>query len=79
MTAEEIQRNQEAAAWRALDILTQWQRENPWSFYKTEYVGKGKFKLTIQNNITEVAFYGETIQDAYAQAASTISLNSGIL
>lgn len=82
MTVEEIQehakRGQEEAAWRTLDILTQWLREHPrCSCVTTVYCGK--FKLTMLTETKKIVFQGESIQDVYAQAAQTISFNGGTL
>jgi hypothetical protein len=90
MTVEEIQKKslleQQLAAWRTLDIFTRWMLEHPGCSYDTRYlslrIDGPKFELVIHT--PEYApfdffFYGETIQDVYAQAAQTIDFNGGEL
>lgn len=59
------------AACRILDIFTEWLRENPSSKLVAGYSG-GRFEIAIDNRHV---FLGESLQDAYGQAATTIGLD----
>lgn len=68
------------AALRILDIFTRWLREHPECTYSTTIGASGKVELTFKTRDEVRAFFrGESVQDAYAQAAQTIDFNGGTL
>lgn len=67
------------AAVRIFDTLTQWLKADPHGSYFTRMNGSGRVELVLNEIGRGVTaeraahtFYGETIQDAYAQAAQAI-------
>ncbi len=76
---EQIQIAQDKAASRILTILTNWMRANPGCSFDSRISASGKFQIVLKTNPGVQLFFGESIQDAYAQAAQTINFNSGEL
>jgi hypothetical protein len=75
-TAEErIQTSLDAAATRTLSILTKWMRENLACSYDTRKSASGKFQIIMTTSRGVQLFFGDDLQDAYAQAAQTVSFN----
>ena len=75
-----IRDGQLKAAARIFDIFTRWMLEHPEYSYSTDVGASGKFELTFKKSGTTQAFFqGESIQDAYAQAAQVIDFNGGLL
>lgn len=68
-----------AAAGRILDIFTRWLREHPGCSYTTRISASGKFQVVVKTPIETTLHFGESVQDAYAQAAQTISFNGETL
>jgi hypothetical protein len=71
---DRVQAEQNAAAGRILDIFTRWMRENPDRSYVTRISPSGKFQIVVKDSNGTELFFGQTIQDACAQAAQTICL-----
>ncbi len=66
------------AAMRIFEIFTGWFDGRPERHYITGVDRSGKFEIIVREaGATTAYFRGETIQDAYAQAAQTISFNGG--
>lgn len=76
---EEIRLSQLEAAQRILDLLTTWMLANPGCSFDTRRSPTGKFQIVVKTPTTTELFFGESIQDAYAQAAQTIMFNGGSL
>ncbi len=68
----------EAAA-RTFAIFTRWLREHPECSYQTKISASGKFQIVVKTPKATQLFFGETVQDACAQAAQTIEFNGGDL
>ena len=67
------------AAARIFDIFTKWLTEDPKRAYVTRTNGS-KFEVaTVTPEGLRELFRGESVQDAYGQAAQTIELNGGEL
>lgn len=78
----EIARVRGDAAARILDIFTLWMSKHPECSFVTEKGLSGKFSIIVRapgEPHTRAFFQGDCIQDAYAQAAQTISFNGGLL
>lgn len=76
---EQIQISQSKAAARILEILTTWMRANPGCSFDTRKSESGKFQIVVKTPKSTELFFGESVQDAYAQAAQTINFNGGTL
>ena len=78
---EQIQIAQDKAASRILEILTNWMRKNPRCSFDTRKSESGKFQIVVKTPESPVSqlFFGESVQDAFAQAAQTINFNGGEL
>jgi hypothetical protein len=76
---EQIQLDQEHAAARILEIFTTWMCKNPGCAFDTRKSESGKFQIILKTNPGVQLFFGESVQDAYAQAAQTINFNGGEL
>lgn len=77
---ERVRRARANGAERILDILTVWMRERPERHFVTAMDQSGKFEIIMRaSGQTQALFQGESVQDAYAQAALTVSLNGGAL
>lgn len=70
---------QAEAATRIFDILTRWMKTHPGCSYDTRMSATGKFQVVVKEPEGTTLFFGESIQDAYAQAAQAISFNEGAL
>jgi hypothetical protein len=68
----QLKLDHDAAAARILDIFTTWMLKNPGCSYHTRVSGSGKFQIVVNTLNSTRLFFGETVQDAYAQAAQTI-------
>jgi hypothetical protein len=80
VAAARIRDGQLEAASRIFDIFTRWMREHPEWSYATKICASGKVELTFKvHHETRAFFQGESIQDAYAQAAQVIDFNGGEL
>jgi len=76
-TKKEKRRLAEAeAAARIFDIFTKWMRANKHRTYTVRISHAGRFQVSVESApaLTEV-FFGESAQDAQAQAAQTIDFN----
>ena len=72
--AERIQRGEAEAAQRIFDVLSTWMNKHPECSLVTEKGISGKFGIVVRTpGATQAFFQGESIQDAYAQAAQAIS------
>lgn len=72
--AERIRRGEGEAAQRIFEILTAWMNKHPECSFVTEKGLSGKFGIVVRTpGATQAFFQGESIQDAYAQAAQAIS------
>jgi hypothetical protein len=67
------------AASRLLEILTTWMKANPGCSFDTRKSNSGKFQIVVKTPKSTELFFGESVQDAYAQAAQTIEFNGGEL
>ena len=67
------------AAMRILDILTRWMKANPGCSYTTKISETGTFQIVVNTSNGPKLFFGENLQDAYAQAAQTINFSRGKL
>jgi len=76
---EQIQIAQDKAASRILTILTNWMKANPGCSFDTRKSPSGKFQIVVKTPKSTELFFGESIQDAFAQAAQTINFNGGEL
>ena len=84
-----LQRAEGEAALRIFDILTVWLRKHPKMRCVTCFTPEGKFEFMALDTVDGVMpyprtqtfafFQGESVQDAYAQAAQTIEMNEGAL
>lgn len=74
---DQIQIAQDKAASRILEILTAWMRKNPGCSFDTRKSVSGKFQIVVKTLKSTELFFGESLQDAYAQAAQTIEFNGG--
>lgn len=75
-----VRDGQARAAVRTLDILSKWLRAHPKCGYGTEIGASGKIELTMKvAGETRGFFQGESVQDAYAQAAQVVDFNGGTL
>jgi hypothetical protein len=79
MTHERIRTDQANAAKRILSILTDWMRHNPECSCTTKIGASGRFQVILTTPENTESFFGQSIQDAYAQAAQTIDFNGGTL
>jgi len=71
---EEIKRNHGEAATRIFGIFTEWMLGHPERHFISGTDRSGKFEVIVRaGSETRAYFQGATIQDAYAQAAQTIS------
>jgi len=71
---EEIERTRGAAAARIFGILTEWMLGHPERHCISGVDRSGKFEVIVRTGgETRAYFQGVTVQDAYAQAAQTIS------
>jgi hypothetical protein len=81
-TAERIRIGQAKAASRVFAILTKWMHASPGRSYDTRVSDSGKFQIVVKTpdacQRTRL-FFGDDIQDAYAQAAQTICFDGGTL
>ena len=78
-----IQNEHDMAARRIFDVFTRWMQKQPWIYCDTCFNPlSGKFEITLTDAVNDEIrgfFQGESIQDAYAQAAQTIALSGGTL
>ncbi|HZL96718.1 MAG TPA: hypothetical protein VFB99_23890 [Vicinamibacterales bacterium] len=75
-----IQASQAEGAVRIFDILTRWLREQRNVACETSVDPDGKYQFVVRGGQKVLAFFrGESVQDAYAQAAQTIDFNGGSL
>lgn len=78
-TAEQAESEKGKAAQRIFDIFTAWMRRHPERSYETVFGSSGKFEIVMRGEDKALAFFqGESIQDAYAQAATALSFNEGL-
>jgi hypothetical protein len=76
-TAERIRIGRAEAATRIFNILTHWMLKNPECSFITKISATGKFQVVVKTPKETRLFFGETVQDAYAQAAQTLSFDEG--
>jgi len=77
---DEIERKRGEAASRILGIFSNWLTGHPERHFVTGVDRSGKFEIIVRTaGQTDGYFRGETVQDAYAQAAQTISFSDGEL
>lgn len=77
---EEIARADGEAAMRVLDIFTGWLTGHPERHFVTGVDRSGKFEIIARTGGQTAGYFrGESVRDAYAQAAQTISMNGGAL
>jgi hypothetical protein len=74
-TAERIRIGQAEAATRICNIFTHWMLFHPEGSIATKISTSGKFQVVVKTPQETRLFFGETVQDAYAQAAQTICLD----
>lgn len=72
---ERVQAALDAAAARTLSILTDWIRKHPECSYDTRKSPSGKFQIVLKTPRGVQLFFGDDIQDAYAQMAQTVHFN----
>ena len=72
--AHQLKLDHDAASARILDIFTQWMVKHHGS-YETRVSPTGKFQIVVKTPNSTRLFFGETVQDAYAQAAQTLSFD----
>jgi hypothetical protein len=72
---ERVRLAQLEAASRIFDILTKWMRLKPGRSYLTRISDSGKFQIVVKTPKGTQLFFGDDLQDAYAQAAQTVSFN----
>jgi hypothetical protein len=60
------------AAGRIFAIFTHWMLKHPEGSIATKISASGKFQVVVKTPQETRLFFGETVQDAYAQAAQTI-------
>lgn len=75
---DQINLENAAAAVRTFDTLTQWMKRDGGS-YDTRMSPSGTVQMVMKAPTATKIFFGETVQDAYAQAAQAISFNDGTL
>lgn len=66
---------QAEAAARIFAILTKWMSASPGRSYSTRISPTGKFQIVVKTPKGTELFFGGDIQDAYAQAAQTLSFD----
>lgn len=71
---ERIEQAERDAASRTLGILTKWLKAAPGRSIETRVSASGKVQVVVKTPETESTrlHFGESVQDAYAQAAQTI-------
>lgn len=69
---ERMRVTQAEAATRIFNIFTHWMLKNPGCSFATRISPTGKFQIVVKTPQSTRLFFGETVQDAYAQAAQTI-------
>lgn len=62
-------------AGRVFNIFTHWMLKNPGCSFATRISPSGKFQVVVKTPKETRLFFGETVQDAYAQAAQTINFD----
>jgi hypothetical protein len=67
------------AAARIFRIFTGWMRAHPRCSYDTRISASGKFQIVVKTPTGTHLFFGETVQDAYAQAAQAVLFSEGTL
>jgi hypothetical protein len=67
------------AAGRIFEILTRWMHEHPGCSYDTRISASGRFQIIVKTPTGTHLFFGQTVQDAYAQAAQALALSEGTL
>lgn len=72
---EHIRISQAEAATRTFNILTHWMLFHPGCSLTTKISASGKFQVVVKKPQETRLFFGETVQDAYAQAAQTLSFD----
>lgn len=75
---ERIRVAQSEAATRTFNIFTHWMLKHPGASYDTRMSDSGKFQIVVKtpDACQRIRlFFGETVQDAYAQAAQTLSFD----
>jgi hypothetical protein len=80
-TAQQMDASRGDAASRIFDIFTTWLRKHPECSYVTEISLSGKFGIVVRTpgEKPRAFFQGETVQDAYAQAAQTFAFDEELL
>jgi hypothetical protein len=72
--AEQMESTRGAAAQRIFGIFTDWLYGRPGRHFITRFDSSGRFEIVMREDGAVKAFFlGESVQDAYAQAAQTIS------
>lgn len=72
-----IEKAEAEAAMRIFAIFTAWLEAHPECSYETKIGLSGKVEMTVNGG--QAFFSGGSVQDAYGQAAQTISFNGGSL
>jgi len=70
---DRVRKAQMEAATRTLNIFTDWLRKHPECSYTTRISASGKFQFALKTPRGAHLFFGESVQDAYAQAAQAIN------
>jgi hypothetical protein len=71
---ERVRIGQAEAATRVFNIFTHWMLFHPAGSIATKISSSGKFQVVVKTPQETRLFFGETVQDAYAQATQTICL-----
>lgn len=69
-----VNASEPCAAQRILDTFTRWMVNHPGAAYFVRTTAAGRFELVMNSTTKERTFRGDTIQDAYAQAAQVLQL-----
>lgn len=72
---ERVRAAQSEAATRVFNIFTHWMLKHPGCSFATRISPSGKFQVVVKTPNETRLFFGETVQDAYAQAAQTLSFD----
>ncbi len=71
---EAIRVSQTEAAARIFDVFTRWMEGHPERSYSVRVSSSGKFQVAMKDSGSTQLFFGESAQDACAQAAQTLCL-----
>lgn len=78
--ADQIETELAKGAKRILGIFTEWLKAHPERHFVTGVDQSGRFEIILRSSGQTCGYFrGESVQDAYGQAAQTISFNGGSL